>query len=178
MRFLLFILLLCLLNFPVLSMSTQLYSEAVPQQIFPEKHASSPQNIFIFSPQALQWAVYNRAGVRVGIGKGVGGADFCADIKEPCRTVEGIYHILRKKDANCISKTYPIDEVGGAPMPHCMFFYRGYAIHGSNSLPDINSSHGCIRVKPEAAEWMNKNYMSLGSMVIILPYKKNKLTFL
>lgn len=35
-----------------------------------------------------------------------------------------------------------------------MYFTGGYAIHGSNSVPDYPASHGCVRVSIEEAEWL------------------------
>ena len=104
-------------------------------------------------------------------GKGVGGKDFCPDINRPCRTIEGTYAVYRIENEDCTSKTFPIGEGGGAPMPHCMFFHKGYAIHGSNLLPDENASHGCIRVTKPAAQWMNENYLKPGALVKVLPYR-------
>jgi hypothetical protein len=41
----------------------------------------------------------------------------------------------------------------GSPMPHSIFFYRGYAIHGTNYISRLGgpASHGCIRLHPAAA---------------------------
>jgi len=40
-----------------------------------------------------------------------------------------------------------------APMPHSIFFYRGYAIHGTNQISRLGqrASHGCVRLHPRAA---------------------------
>lgn len=37
-----------------------------------------------------------------------------------------------------------------APMPHSVFFYGGYAIHGTNALKSLGrpASHGCVRLAP------------------------------
>lgn len=37
-----------------------------------------------------------------------------------------------------------------APMPHSIFFYHGYAIHGTNEVGKLGrpASHGCIRLSP------------------------------
>lgn len=34
------------------------------------------------------------------------------------------------------------------------YFYRGWAIHGSNSVPAVPASHGCIRVTRADAKWL------------------------
>ncbi len=41
----------------------------------------------------------------------------------------------------------------GSPMPHAIFFLRGYAIHGSYETKYLGrpASHGCVRLHPSAA---------------------------
>jgi len=38
----------------------------------------------------------------------------------------------------------------GAPMPHSIFFHRGYAIHGTDHISRLGgpASHGCVRLHP------------------------------
>lgn len=40
-----------------------------------------------------------------------------------------------------------------APMPHSIFFYKGYAIHGTNHIKRLGkvASHGCVRLHPDNA---------------------------
>jgi lipoprotein-anchoring transpeptidase ErfK/SrfK len=40
-----------------------------------------------------------------------------------------------------------------SPMPHSIFFYRGYAIHGTYEISRLGgpASHGCVRLDPENA---------------------------
>ena len=40
------------------------------------------------------------------------------------------------------------------PMPHSIFFYGGYAIHGTGAIKSLGrpASHGCIRLHPKNAE--------------------------
>src|SRR5262245_2672673 len=37
-----------------------------------------------------------------------------------------------------------------SPMPHSIFFYGGYAIHGTNAIRQLGgpASHGCVRLYP------------------------------
>ena len=44
-------------------------------------------------------------------------------------------------------------KYGNAPMPHSIFFYGQYAIHGTNAVGALGSpaSHGCIRLSPANA---------------------------
>jgi lipoprotein-anchoring transpeptidase ErfK/SrfK len=41
----------------------------------------------------------------------------------------------------------------GSPMPHAIFFRRGYAIHGSYEISHLGTpaSHGCVRLHPANA---------------------------
>lgn len=41
----------------------------------------------------------------------------------------------------------------GSPMPHSIFFLRGYAIHGSYEVKHLGrpASHGCVRLHPANA---------------------------
>ncbi|WP_417687659.1 L,D-transpeptidase [Roseibium sp.] len=41
-----------------------------------------------------------------------------------------------------------------APMPHSVFFYHGYAIHGTTAIKSLGrpASHGCIRLHPDNAK--------------------------
>ena len=41
-------------------------------------------------------------------------------------------------------------KYGNAPMPHSIFFYGQYAIHGTTAVGNLGSpaSHGCIRISP------------------------------
>jgi lipoprotein-anchoring transpeptidase ErfK/SrfK len=40
-----------------------------------------------------------------------------------------------------------------APMPHAIFFYYGFAIHGTNDISRLGgpASHGCVRLHPTHA---------------------------
>jgi lipoprotein-anchoring transpeptidase ErfK/SrfK len=46
------------------------------------------------------------------------------------------------------------------------YFYRGWAIHGSNSVPAYPASHGCIRVPRPDAKWL-LNEISVGMSVYL-----------
>jgi lipoprotein-anchoring transpeptidase ErfK/SrfK len=136
---------------------------------FPKHRDTGGKRVFIFDPKAAAWAAYNESGKRVKTGRASGGKDFCPDIQERCRTVVGKFRVNVKRGGDCVSKKFPIG-VGGAPMPHCMFFHGGYAIHGSYHIPNGNASHGCIRVTPSAAEWLSDNFMRIGTTVIVSNY--------
>ncbi len=124
---------------------------------------------FIFNPRTLRWVVYNREGDLVGSGHGSGGRDFCSDIQEPCRTPVGTFQVYSFGGPDCVSKIYPGSDEP-APMPYCMYVSDDFAIHGSSNVPNYNASHGCIRVKPSVAKWLQENVIERGTTVIVLPY--------
>ena len=126
-------------------------------------------NTFVFSPRHLQWAAYDPTGGLVAYGRANGGSDYCADLGKPCRTPQGRYKVFRRGAADCESNTFPLGE-GGAPMPYCMFFRGGYAIHGSPVISMRNASHGCIRVTTDSARWLYEDFISSSTKVVVLSY--------
>lgn len=123
---------------------------------------------FVFDPKNLRWyAFYN--GQLVNSGRASGGRHYCSDIRRPCKTPAGVFRIGHKGGPDCKSSKYPIGK-GNAPMPWCMFFRGGFAIHGSWSVPNYNASHGCIRVPPSDARWLNTRFLSPGSKVVVKSY--------
>jgi lipoprotein-anchoring transpeptidase ErfK/SrfK len=123
----------------------------------------------IFDPQVHRWyAVEDGEVVKSGIASG--GADYCADTHRRCHTPVGVFRIQNKEGAGCKSSIYPLGR-GGAPMPFCMHFTKYYAIHGSYELSATrNISHGCIRIEPSAARWLNENFAQIGTKVVVKPY--------
>jgi len=51
---------------------------------------------------------------------------------------------------------------------NAVYFYGGFAIHGSRSVPGQPASHGCIRIPMSAAEWF-PSHVSTATAVYILP---------
>lgn len=135
---------------------------------FPANRNATGQNVFIFDPRRLLWAAYNKNGALIKTGAGSGGKNYCSDIRSRCRTPSGTYSVYAKRGASCKSSKFPVGK-GGAPMPYCTFFKGGYAIHGSYNVPNYNASHGCIRVHPSAAKWLQK-FLHYGATVIIRSY--------
>jgi len=138
---------------------------------FPLQIKPRGRKVFVFDPKLSAWAAYNEQGERVLTGMGSGGADYCEDIDEPCRTITGTFRIYQKRGEGCKSKEFPIETGGGAKMPYCMYFYRGFTIHSGYEQLTTNSSHGCIRVLPSAAKWLNEEFVKVGSTdVVVLSY--------
>lgn len=126
-------------------------------------------NTVVFSPRTLQWKAIGDGGKVVRTGHASGGRGYCPDIHRSCRTPTGTYHVISKSGPSCRSTRYPVGK-GGAPMPYCMFFSKYYAIHGSPDVPRRNASHGCIRVPPSDARWLNQNFVRIGTRVVVTSY--------
>lgn len=130
--------------------------------------AASGRRTFVFSPRNKSWVVYNSSGRAVKSGRASGGKGYCPDIGRSCRTPRGVFTVRWKGGSGCRSGRYPQPR-GGAWMGWCIFFSKFYAIHASNNVPNYNASHGCIRVKPWAAKWLN-SYLQPGDRVIVKSY--------
>jgi len=52
-----------------------------------------------------------------------------------------------------LSRYHRSSIYNGSPMPYSIFFYKGYAIHGSYETKYLGSpaSHGCVRLAPSNA---------------------------
>jgi hypothetical protein len=135
----------------------------------PEYRETGGHSLFIFDPNSHRWTAYNSSGELVGSGRASGGKGFCPDIHSRCMTPVGSFRVYSMGGPGCVSTKFPVGR-GGAPMPYCMFFHGGFAIHGSNDVPNHNASHGCIRVEPSAARWLQENVISYGTRVVVKPY--------
>jgi len=138
---------------------------------FPAQLTATGKKQFIFDPKVSAWAAYDKEGHRVMTGSASGGKDFCEDIGKSCRTVTGNFHAYNKRGIDCKSGEYPVETTGGAKMPYCIYFYRGFTIHAAYEVPAYNSSHGCIRVLPSAAKWLNEEFIDIGTKVTVLSYE-------
>jgi L,D-transpeptidase ErfK/SrfK len=76
--------------------------------------------------------------------------------------IRGSFTVYRKQGEGCVSSKFPLGR-GGAPMPYCMHFSGGYALHGSPSVPGYNASHGCVRLFTDDARWLNHNFVDVGA---------------
>jgi lipoprotein-anchoring transpeptidase ErfK/SrfK len=152
----------------------------VPLSVFASFHSSIPaegQKKIIVDPRIHMWAAYNEEGKLVKSGVATAGKDYCPDIGRPCRTKVGTFRINSLGEANCRSRTFPVGR-GGAPMPYCMFFNEGQALHGSYQVVHANISHGCVRLRIKDAKWLRYNFAeeataqneALGTIVIIKSY--------
>ena len=111
-------------------------------------------------------AAYNTKGELVHWGPVSGGKGWCPDVRQYCNTAVGAFRVVQKQGPECISEKFPVETNGGAPMPYCMHYYRGFALHGS-TLPGFHASHGCIRLFHDDAQWLNKHFLKVGDRVVV-----------
>jgi lipoprotein-anchoring transpeptidase ErfK/SrfK len=79
-------------------------------------------------------------------------------------TVRGTFRIYSKLRATRMSGPgYNLPNV-----PHTMYFYRGYAIHGAYWVKKFGTavSHGCVNVNLTDAAWLF-NWAAVGTRVVI-----------
>lgn len=151
--------------------TTHYLSDKRGRDYFPVKTAATGQKQFIFDPKAYAWAAYDAEGNRLMTGAASGGKDVCDEnASQSCRTVTGTFHVYNKRGLDCRSGEFPVETTGGAKMPYCMYFSRGFTIHAAFEVPYANTSHGCVRVWPSAAKWLNEQFITVGTKVTILSY--------
>ena len=112
----------------------------------------------IISIKKLSFGAYDENGNLQYWGPVSTGRGYCPDMKgHSCHTARGQFTIYRKEGAHCVSTKFPVGR-GGAPMPYCMFFKGGFAMHGSYEVPGYNDSHGCVRMFVNDAKWLNEDF--------------------
>lgn len=146
---------------------------------FPVQIEPPDEKFIVVSPRKHAWGAYDADGTLLAYGLASAGADYCTDIKKPCRTKTGTYRIYAMGDKSCYSARFPLPN-GGAPMPYCMYFNRNQALHGSpqGSVVRGNVSHGCVRMHVADAKWLRYQFVEgpkesnehQGTKVIILSY--------
>ena len=149
-------------------------TEGAPLPMHMQTHG---EKLILVDPNEHYWGAYNSQGKLIRWGIASAGADWCTDSDHSCRTKTGIFRIYSLGESNCISTKFPIPD-GGAPMPYCMYFTNGQAIHGSSETILDNESHGCVRIHIDEAKWLRHHFAEgpasmnhyHGTKVMILPY--------
>lgn len=169
-------LLLALLSLPTITTAKPNDFDHTP---FPTQIEPPDEKFIVVNPRKHAWGAYNADGELVAYGLASAGANYCQDIKKPCRTKTGTYRIYAMGDQRCYSARFPLPN-GGAPMPYCMYFNRNQALHGSpaGSVVRDNISHGCVRMHVADAKWLRYHFVEgptednayEGTKVIILSY--------
>jgi lipoprotein-anchoring transpeptidase ErfK/SrfK len=79
--------------------------------------------------------------------------------RQPYHTPRGTFRPIR------MHKMWYSRKYHNSPMPHSIFFYGGYAIHGTDAVSNLGrpASHGCIRLHPSNARTLFNLVKSHGS---------------
>ena len=144
---------------------------------FPRYIEPTGEKVIFVNQKELAWAAYDKDGELVWWGPVSTGSGNCKSPDGTCMTPSGEFRVIRKQDIYCVSTVFPIradGDNGGAIMPYCMHFFRGYALHGSDVVPGYRDSHGCIRMFIEDAKWLNEEFITapgeggvIGTRVIV-----------
>lgn len=127
---------------------------------FPKRIEPYGEPVIIIVMSFHAFAAYDQYGQLQHWGPVSGGKGYCPDVGRRCTTPLGTYRFYSKQGPGCFSTKYPI-PYGGSPMPYCMFFRGGFALHGGE-LPGYHASHGCVRLFPSDARWLNLEFIELG----------------
>jgi len=127
---------------------------------FPEKVKPRSGNFIVVDLSNYSFAAYNQFGYQVYWGPAAPGMDICTDTDTPCATQVGDFRIFKKEGADCRSDSFPVGS-GGSPMPYCMYFNGGAALHGAY-FAGLPNSHGCVQLFPKDAAWLNLSFVKAG----------------
>lgn len=127
------------------------------------------RRLVLVDPKRLAWGAYSPDGQLLNWGPASGGQGYCPDVHRYCHTPSGSYSVYSKRGYECVSTKFPVGR-GGAPMPYCMFFKGGYALHGSPYVPGYNASHGCVRLFTEDAQWLNEDFVGGANATKVVVY--------
>ena len=141
------------------------FSMRIPQ------HIHTAEQTVVVDPRVHTWGAYGADGELVRAGQASAGSDWCRDLGHPCHTHVGSFRVFSLGSPDCKSHIFPIPR-GGAPMPYCMYFNNGQALHGvpDSEVGEGNYSHGCVRMHVSDAEWLRYNFVDVGTKVIVRPY--------
>lgn len=147
---------------PISSDANILDYSPLPKQIDPPG-----EKIIVVSIHDLAFGAYDGDGTLELWGPISAARGYCPDIGRGCHTALGKFSIYQKEGAGCVSSKFPVGR-GGAPMPYCMFFHGGFALHGSYEVPGYNASHGCVRMFVNDAKWLNQVFTSDANVTVII----------
>jgi hypothetical protein len=131
---------------------------------FPRYIETNGEKTIYVSQKELAWGAFDESGELVWWGPLSSGSGKCSKNDNFCKTPGGAFRVIRKQDIDCISTAFPRranGDHGGAEMPYCMHFFRGFALHGSYTVPGYRASHGCVRMFIEDARWLNEEFIDL-----------------
>lgn len=148
---------------------------------FPKKVPAGDGKQIIVDQNKLAWGAYDANGELLKWGPIASGRSKCPDSNNACYTMTGVFRVFSKEDSRCKSDVFPIGK-GGAKMPYCMYFHKGFALHGSDDMPGYRASHGCVRMFVRDAKWLNENFVDVtneskhhpGTKVVVRPVQQTE----
>jgi hypothetical protein len=148
---------------------------------FPQKVKPDIGKQVIVDQNLLAWGAYDKDGHLVKWGPVSSGRTKCPDSNNKCLTLTGVFRVFSKENDKCKSDIFPIGK-GGAKMPYCMYFHKGFALHGSDDIPGYRASHGCIRMFVRDAKWLNETFVDVaneskkepGTKIVVRPVTLNE----
>lgn len=164
----------------ILSNLANAYTYEISGSPFATEGAPLPQHLqrnvektVLVDPSNHVWGAYNANGKLIRWGIATAGANDCRDSKGSCRTDVGNFRVYSLGGPGCTSRKF--DD---APMPYCMYFNGGQALHGSSDVQFSNVSHGCVRLHNDDAQWLRYHFVEApklsnhfrGTKVVIRPY--------
>lgn len=146
------------------NLSTTAYMTLSP---LPQHYNTHHQKLLLVNLRLFAFGAYDAKGDLIYWGPVSSGADSCGFDERSCKTKPGKFRIFRMGGADCYSNEFPLETSGGAPMPYCMFFHGGSALHGSTLSGFINRSSGCVRLFDSDAKWLSERFAEKGLRVIV-----------
>jgi len=134
---------------------------------FPAQGDVTGNKYIVVSLSKLAFGAYDENGALQHWGPVSTARGYCPDLHHGCHTPTGTFAIYDKGGPGCVSTKFPIGR-GGAPMPYCMYFHGGFALHGAYEVPGYNASHGCVRMFVEDAKWLNRTFTADESHVEVI----------
>lgn len=141
----------------------------------PETNDNYKEKVIIVDLKNLAWGAYENSKL-VKWGTANGGRGICKENgKLKCKTPIGEWKVISKSGKVTKSGLYPVECSDKKSCGHPMFWKMqfvsdGTSFHGDRNVPGANISHGCVRMFKRDAEWLNKQFVDIGTKIVILPY--------
>jgi L,D-transpeptidase ErfK/SrfK len=134
----------------------------------PAKMNTHGKNLLLVNLKLFAFGAYDENGNLLYWGPASSGASICPSGKGSCASPVGDFKVFRVEGKDCISHEYPLETHGGDPMPYCMYFHGGAALHASTLSGFINRSAGCIRLFNADAKWLYEKFVTRGTRVMVV----------
>lgn len=133
----------------------------------PSKINTHREKLLLVNLRLFAFGAYDKNGKLLYWGPASSGAKKCPSEQSDCATAIGNFRVFRVEGKDCMSHEYPLETHGGDPMPYCMYFHGGAALHSSTLSGFINRSAGCIRLFNADAKWLYERFVTRGTRVVV-----------